>query len=164
LLSPPSPPLLCDHHVTDGHGHGEHMTSPHQGDHAHNKATTPTAGRPRHQVQFNALFPLPVCFGTVGCGAWAHPARLDFFPSTGTSLLGYERGVPVARPHGGREDLESYVTATTSQHRPRPRQATHGKASSSSPTSGDPRQGNNAHVRQPRPCQATTPTTGRSRH
>jgi hypothetical protein len=45
-----------------------------------------------------------VCFGTVGCSAWAHPARLDFLPSAGTSLLDYERGVPVARPHGGRED------------------------------------------------------------
>jgi hypothetical protein len=45
--------------------------------------------------------PHPECYGTVGCGVWAHLARLDFLPSAGTSLLDYKRGVPVARPLGG---------------------------------------------------------------
>jgi hypothetical protein len=113
-------------------------------------ATTPTSGRPRpHQgnqdtkcnLRHPFLFPLPVCFGTVGCGAWAHPVRLDFLPSAGTSLLDYKMGVPVARPHGGREDLERKATAWQSRcviahgKGPRRRQATHGKATT--PMSGD---------------------------
>jgi hypothetical protein len=86
----------------------------HSGATSPTSATTPTFGRPRpHQgdqdtkcnLRHSFLLPLPVCCGTVGCGAWALPARTDFLPSAGTSLLDYERGVPVARPHGGREDL-----------------------------------------------------------
>jgi hypothetical protein len=69
------------------------------------------------QVQFKTLlFFRPVCFGTVGCGVLPHPARLDDLPSAGTSLLDYERGVPVARPHGGRESWKRkdlHITATT---------------------------------------------------
>jgi hypothetical protein len=41
--------------------------------------------------------------GTVGIGALPIPARLGYLPSAGTSRLDYERGVPVARPHGGQE-------------------------------------------------------------
>jgi hypothetical protein len=48
-------------------------------------------------------YPFPKCYGTVGCGALAHPARLDYLPSAGTSLLDYKRGVLVARPRGGWE-------------------------------------------------------------
>jgi hypothetical protein len=44
-----------------------------------------------------------------------HPVRLDSLTSAGTSLLDYERGVPVARPHRGREARKRkdlHITAT----------------------------------------------------
>jgi hypothetical protein len=42
--------------------------------------TLPTTHSPPH----------PKCYGTVGCGVWAHLARLDSLPSAGTSLLDYK--------------------------------------------------------------------------
>jgi hypothetical protein len=76
-------------------------------------------GGGNRQVQFKTLFFFrPVCFGTVGCGVLPHPAWLDSLNSAGTSLLDYKRGVPVARPHGGRESRKRkdlHITTTTSR-------------------------------------------------
>jgi hypothetical protein len=44
-----------------------------------------------------------------------HPARLDSLTSAGTFLLDYERGVPVARPHGGREARKRKEKNSTSR-------------------------------------------------
>jgi hypothetical protein len=55
-------------------------------------------------------YPNPVCYGTVECRVWSHLAQLDFLPSAGTSLLDYKRGLPVARPRGGRELREVKTT------------------------------------------------------
>jgi hypothetical protein len=46
----------------------------------------------------SATPPFPMCYGTVEVGALSTSARLDVLPSAGTSLLDYERDVPVARP------------------------------------------------------------------
>jgi hypothetical protein len=37
-----------------------------------------------------------------GGGTRGDLAQLGYLPSAGTSLLDYKRGVPVARPHGGK--------------------------------------------------------------
>jgi hypothetical protein len=41
----------------------------------------------RHFANHFSPSPFPKCYGTVWCSALAHPARLDFLPSAGTSLL-----------------------------------------------------------------------------
>jgi hypothetical protein len=114
---------------------------PRQGDHAHVRATTQCilffslrrrSGDTKCNLRHYALTLTTV---TVGCGVLPHPAGLDSLTSTGTSLLDYERGVPVARPYGGREarkrkelhvagslDHVTHVTANTSL---RPRQGDH---------------------------------------
>jgi hypothetical protein len=89
-------------------------------------------------VQFKTLilFPSRVLWNCWVRGI-APPGAAGLFDQRGTSLLDYERGVPVAQPHGGREvrkrkEKELHVTATT------PRRFHHVTATTP-PTSRQPR-------------------------
>jgi hypothetical protein len=97
---------------------------PGQGDHVYVRATTTLSA-----IRDTNSFPIPCALELLSAG-YCPTGRAGSLTSTGTSLLDYERGVPVAQPHGGREARKSM------SRRPR-LDFTHVRATT--PTPGQPR-------------------------
>jgi hypothetical protein len=80
---------------------------PRHGDHVRASATDTLASaydtRPNVLLSFFSNLFLSISVKELLGAGLPHPARLDYLPSAGPSLLDYKRGVPVARPQGGLE-------------------------------------------------------------